>query len=230
MQQKQISLIVPVYNEVELIPRFLKDLKKLEGIAEIIFVDGGSKDASIQLLKAAGFFVISSEKGRSLQLHAGALAAKQDYLLFLHIDVQLPPEIRSVLLEAIQQETKLANFSLRFDWSHWFLYLNAQFSRFTASPFQFGDQGLLISKSLYFELGGFNTQLQMMEGNDLIKRAKKKTSLIKLRASLTVSARKYRKIGPFRLQFIYIRIYLLKQLGYSDQYLSDKFAPVLSSN
>lgn len=230
MKEKQISIIVPLLNEEYFVPRFLKELEKLKGIAEPIFVDGGSQDKSVQLLKEAGYLVVNAEKGRSIQMNTGAEQASTAHYLFVHIDVQFPKNISTVLEQAIEKKIKLANFKLQFDWKHWFLNFNAMFSRFTANPFQYGDQGLFISQSLFQKIGAYDTSLLLMEGNDLIKRAKKHTQLVKLPAYLNVSARKYKEIGPYKLQFLYIWIYLLKQLGYSDMLLLEKYRNVLSTD
>jgi glycosyltransferase involved in cell wall biosynthesis len=64
---------------------------------EVIVVDGHSSDQTAQLDRAAGARVILANKGRGAQLHAGALAATGEVLLFLHADARLPPEARNAL-------------------------------------------------------------------------------------------------------------------------------------
>ena len=102
-----ISVIVPVYNEVALVQPFVKNLERLEGRCEIIFVDGGSSDGTRAVLREAEaesggkIRFLESSKGRGMQMNIGAEAANGDILFFLHIDAELPEhpveEILSVM-------------------------------------------------------------------------------------------------------------------------------------
>ena len=91
-----ISVVLPVLNEAERIGAALSALSKLTGLAEVIVVDGGSSDQTPELVRAhpstrTGLTrMLQAERGRALQMNAGARAARSAVLLFLHADVRLP--------------------------------------------------------------------------------------------------------------------------------------------
>lgn len=130
---------------------------------EIIFVDGGSIDGTKEAIKERGYQVIESPQGRGYQLHAGALMAQGQYLLFLHADSYF---IESPLGEVIRlcQESQLGAFSLQFDPNSLLLRTIAWGSNWRVKHrnIAFGDQGICILKETYLELGGF-PQIPIME-------------------------------------------------------------------
>ena len=162
-------------------------------------------------------------------MNLGANTATNDYLLFMQANVVLPENFRSTIESTIANKTSLANFKLRFDWDHWFLKANASFCRFSWNSFQFGDQGLLIENSLFNRLGGYNNQVLLAEGNELLRRARKYTNFMKLDAFLVVSARKYKKHGVYKLQLYYIIIYVLIRFGLSKKTIMKIYLKLLKS-
>ena len=88
--RRQISIIVPVFNEAALIRPFLQHLRERAPGAEIIVADGGSSDGTDQL--AAGFCdrLVASDRGRARQMNTGARAARGEILWFVHVDAKLP--------------------------------------------------------------------------------------------------------------------------------------------
>lgn len=220
MNKHSCCIIIPVLNESTQLESLLDLLSPLKREFEIIFVDGGSKDSSVEFIRSQGYHCIESPKGRAKQMNLGASKSKSKYLLFLHADVSWGFNMK-VLLERLNDDSiQLANFRLQFDWSHWFLVLNAAFSKFRATPFQFGDQGLWISRDIFNKLQGFDESFEILEDNDIIKRAKQYSPLLKLHHKLIVSARKYRKYGPFKLQCFYYYLYLKYWIGVPIQKLN----------
>ena len=211
-----LSIIIPVLNEEQFLPRLLSQLETIPN-SFIIIVDGGSTDQTLSITeKSSARLIRSPKKGRSVQLNAGAQAAKGDYMLFLHADVVLPENFSSCIEAFMKQGGSLANFQLEFDWGHWLLKFSAFFTCFRLNSLQFGDQGLLICSKLFDEIGGYDEAKQLLEDQDLIRRATKKVKLTKLPTKLIVSARKYRQYGAIYLQFTYCIIYLCYRLKFSD--------------
>jgi len=217
---RKIALIIPVLNEEGYLPKLLEQLRNQQNL-EIVVVDGGSEDRSMLLAKKYPLKLCQSEKsGRSTQLNLGAKESKDaDYYLFLHADVLLPSDFFEKVNQFIDQKHKLGNFRLQFDENHWFLHLNAFFTRFKLTCFQFGDQGLLIECNLFNQVGGYDENRSLVEGQDIIRRAKKIARFKKIPAVLSVSARKYRQYGYFYLQFCYLIIYILYRLNQEDETL-----------
>lgn len=215
---KRITIIIPVLNEEKLLPHLLDQLAKMPEF-KVLVIDGGSTDQTIEIAKKYPVEIaVSPLSGRSVQMNFGAaLATESDFLLFLHADIHLPNNFSRQLKQFMERGGQLANFRLAFDHSHWFLKVNAFFTRFRANCFQFGDQGLLISEKLFRQIGGYDANRSLIEGQEILSRARKNAKFEKLDATLLVSARKYLRFGIFYLQFCYFVIYLMDRLGFSDE-------------
>jgi len=86
----KISIIIPTINEANNLPLLLSDLSNIQKDGEIIIVDCGSEDKTIDIANIYGAKVfISKEKNRGLQLDMGANNSKGDWLIFLHADTRL---------------------------------------------------------------------------------------------------------------------------------------------
>lgn len=99
---KKLSLVVPVYYEQEVILQFLKETKeeldKLPIVYEYIFVDDGSKDKTVEIIKNQAklderikLVVFSYNHGKASAISAAITHASGDYLLYMDPDLQDPP-------------------------------------------------------------------------------------------------------------------------------------------
>src|SRR5205814_10118239 len=86
----RVSVIIPALNEERHIDATLRAVGPTL-CHEVIVVDGGSTDSTVQRAKDAGATVLASNPGRARQMNAGAATAKGAALLFLHADTLLPP-------------------------------------------------------------------------------------------------------------------------------------------
>ncbi len=167
-QHHVISVIVPIYEEVTVLPKFLETLKNLNDRCEVIFVDGGSKDGTLDLLKEAvqssngQYRLISSKKGRGPQLNVGAEAANGDVLFFLHVDSELPEKPVEEILSVMENHS-VGCFGITFRSRHFFMWTNKVISnRRAAKGIVFGDQGLFIRRDVFLAAGMF-PEIPIME-------------------------------------------------------------------
>jgi len=86
--QERISVVIPALDAAETLPAALAPLRT-PMVGEVIVVDGGSRDATLDIAREMGARVVTAPRGRGSQLAAGAAAAAGDWLLFLHADCRL---------------------------------------------------------------------------------------------------------------------------------------------
>ena len=98
----RLSIIMPVLDEGEGIAGALDALAELRALGvEVIVVDGGSHDATVQRARLRADQVLSAPRGRALQMNVGAAKANGDVLLFLHADTRLPGEAERLVLDGL---------------------------------------------------------------------------------------------------------------------------------
>ena len=191
-----LTIVIPVLNAAAGLGSCLA---ALEGADEIIVVDGGSIDGSTEIANRSGAHVITAPRGRGTQLLRGGQAARGDWLLFLHADTQLGAGWRAAVAAHIAVAPECAGyFDLRLDAAAWQARVieRGVALRAWALGLPYGDQGLLISRRLYDELGGFRP-LALMEDVDLVRRIGRHR-LRRLAAPALTSADRWRRDGWIR--------------------------------
>ena len=218
-----ISIVIPTYNEAGSIGKTLSRLWSSPGkefIKEIIIVDGGSSDETLNIAKQHfARTIIIKKRQRATQLNAGAAAATAEILFFLHADSEPEKDFISKITNAINNNYHCGCFRLLFDTSHWFLSANAWFTRFNINAFRFGDQGLFVTKKVFNKSSGFNEKLVVMEDQEIIHRLKKFSKFKVIDGYVTTSARKYIKHGVYKTQGTFFVIWLFYYLGMSQKNL-----------
>ena len=158
----KISIIIPVYNEEKTIEKLQEQLEDLKDKCEILFVDGGSTDRTLELIRQE-YTVIQGFKGRAVQMNEGAKRSTGDILLFLHCDSELPErplaEIRRVM-----KDHAAGCFGIAFHSRNFFMWTCKVISnhRIKDRKVMFGDQGIFVDRDLFFEAGMF-PELPIME-------------------------------------------------------------------
>jgi rSAM/selenodomain-associated transferase 2 len=218
-----ITLIIPALNEAAAIRQtIMTSLERLRG-ARILVADGGSTDDTCAIAATAGADVLNTARGRGVQCHAGALAATSEWLLFLHADTTLPPNAEAVAARFIASaDARIATFRLRFDQPGWFLRACCAFTRFDSVFTRFGDQGILIRRAFYHELGGF-PPWPLFEDVALLQQARRRTRIHSLPAAVTTSARRFEAHGHLRQQWLNARLILRYLGGTSPQVLAEAY-------
>ncbi len=218
----EISIIVPTYNEEIVIGDLLNFIEtEIRGHqVEIIISDAGSTDNTAkEITSRTARFIISPKRGRAAQMNHGATKAIGDVFYFLHAD-SIPP--RGFLLDikqAISQGHLSGCYRLRFDNKHWFLKASAWFTRFNVNCFRFGDQSLFVSRDLFHELKGYEEDHIVLEDQEIIYRLKARTKFKVIPRYITTSARKYLQNNPYRLQYVFFRIWLNYYFGKPQEQL-----------
>ena len=195
----KISIIIPTINEANNLPLLLSDLSIVKREGEIIIVDCGSEDKTIDLANIYGAKVFKSkEKNRGLQLDMGANNSSGDWLIFLHADTRLTHDwfrkINSVL-----KKNKNYIYYFKFKINHKkiiyrVLEILVNFrSQYFKKPY--GDQGLIIHRTTYFKNNGYR-KIPLMEDVDFVSRLSKK-DLKQLNLPIFTSSRKWERTNIF---------------------------------
>ncbi len=218
-----ISVIIPTYNEAGHIKATLQKLWLYDEsnlIKEIIIVDGGSTDATVEQAAAESVkVVVCPNKGRAAQMNYGASLAAEKILYFLHADTIPPPAFSTDIVQALGNGFMAGCYMLSFDYNHWFLKANCWFSRFDVDAIRFGDQSLFVTKEKFTEAGGFCEKHMVLEDQQFIKRLKKITKFIVIKKPVITSARKYLENGIYKTQGIFFIIYFMYSFGFSQKKL-----------
>ena len=203
MLTKEISIIIPTFNEEETISQCLDTVIDIPGI-EVIVADGGSTDRTVEIVEQhRDVKVVTSIMGRSLQMNKGAESSGGGILLFLHADCVLPREEIINVQNVFGGSSFVGGaFKIRL-LSDKFLYriiekgINFR-SKFFKLPY--GDQGLFVKRSVFEELGGFR-EMPNCEDLDFICRLKKQGEIIILDERISSSIRRWRNHGILRTSF-----------------------------
>jgi rSAM/selenodomain-associated transferase 2 len=207
----QFSVIIPVYNEENIIRQQIQNIRSLLD-AEIIVVDGGSTDTTQQIVKKENVILIPSRKGRGSQFAEGVKYATNDPLLFLHADTRLPPDASTKLTEFFLDENKkIGAFTIKFEPTTLILDLIAPASRIDSLLTTFGDQCIFTRKHFYEKIGGFPDWL-LFEDVYILQKARKLAKVHKLRGPVISSSRRFQKDGV--IPQLALNIWLMLQYLY----------------
>jgi len=192
-----LSIVIPTLNSANLIsPTLLSLSEGIEAnlIKELIISDGNSTDDIKKLSNEIGAVFIKGQKGRGIQLHRGAMKATGKWILFIHSDTVLPSGWAIEFLKHIKNQENAGYCKLSFDDPSLMAKLMSFGANLRSSIFKlpYGDQGLLISKKLYNEIGGY-PDLPLMEDVAIVKLLKKKIQLVPV--TIKTSAFKYKRDG-----------------------------------
>lgn len=197
---RQLSIIIPVFNESRIINATLVHLSDLtfSGSLEIIVVDGNPSGSTINAITSSGIRKIIGSKGRGSQMNTGAAAASGDVLLFLHADTLLSHDALDQIIIAFQQHDIVGGaFDLEIKSKKRIFRLIERAasirSRLTRIPY--GDQAIFLKKSFFDQIGSFK-DIPIMEDVELMQRVKKAGKKIKfIPRKVRTAARRWEKEG-----------------------------------
>lgn len=215
---RDVSIVIPVLNEADRLPGLLARLAPWRDRAEVLVVDGGSHDGTLEAARAAGWVrVLSAAPGRARQMNAGAAAAAGDLLLFLHADVSLPATALDDIRAALADPGVVGGrFDVRLDgrgpiYRVVEVFMNLR-SRWTG--IWTGDQAIFVHRAVFERLGGF-PEIPLMEDVEFTRRLKREGPGACLRARVLASARKWEREGPVRTILLMWALRFLYWIGVS---------------
>lgn len=199
-ERPTLSVIIPALNEGGNIGATIDSLTKggIKCRYDIVVVDGGSTDATIEQASGRGADIVNSDPGRGVQLAAGGRKAKGQWFLFLHADTALAAgwydEVEAFMHDdAHFRHAGVFSFRLEDDSpaaTVLEVIVNLR-TRVLALPY--GDQCLLINRDFYHDLHGY-APLAIMEDVDIIRRIGRARLHVFKTCAIT-SADKYRRDG-----------------------------------
>ncbi len=211
MEMMKLSVVIPTLDAA---PHLADCLERMKEADEIIVVDGGSSDTTVPIAERFGARIVMAPKGRGIQLAAGAEAARGDWLLFLHADT-LPGRGWPAAVQAHVDACpgKAACFRFRLAERAWQARAieRGVAARVALLGLPYGDQGLLVSRSLYGEAGGYRA-LPLMEDVDLVRRIGRRR-LALLGEDAFTSGERWRRDGWLRRSVRNLACLTLYRLG-----------------
>ncbi|WP_290518040.1 TIGR04283 family arsenosugar biosynthesis glycosyltransferase [Alcanivorax sp.] len=195
----RVSVIVPVLNEADTLAESLTRLRTaLADDDELIVVDGGSVDHSIDIARQLADTVLTSDQGRSFQMNAGAVCARGVWLWFIHADTVLNARHREALGSLVSR-TLWGRFDVRLSQPRPLFRVIAFMMNWRSrlTGIATGDQALFVRRDVFREQGGFPEQ-PLMEDIALSRRLRALARPACLRPPVITSSRRWERHGAWR--------------------------------
>jgi rSAM/selenodomain-associated transferase 2 len=221
-----LSIIVPVLDEAAIIAAALAALApyRVRG-AEIIVVDGGSRDATVEAARPFADRILGAPRGRGSQMNAGAAAAHGGVLVFLHADTRLPPEADHLILRALERSSRVwGRFDVTIAGRSRLLRVVAAMMnlRSRLTGIATGDQAMFVTREAFARAGGFPA-IPLMEDIVLSRRLKRIGKPACLAARVTTSGRRWDRDGVVRTIISMWRLRLAFFLGAKPARLARRY-------
>ena len=222
-----LSIIIPTLNEAHSIGATLDAVAEVRGHTEVIVVDGGSLDGTVEIARGRGARVIRGERGRGAQMHAGASAAHGEALWFLHADTLPPADSAVRIFEALKEHAVVGgNFDVRFDGAgRAARFLTWLYPRLRKLGLCYGDSAVFVRREDYERAGGFQP-FPIFEDLDLIRKLRRRGRIVHLSATVITSSRRFEG-QSFALTFArWAALQGLYWVGVHPRTLGRLYAPV----
>ena len=222
----KLSIIMPVLNEGEDIAAALDALSTLRSLGtEVMVVDGGSRDATIQRARLRADRVIAAPPGRGPQMNAGAEKASGDVLLFLHVDTRLPADADHVVLNGLERSGRVwGRFDVEIEGRSpllvviaWMMNLRSRLTGIAT-----GDQAMFVRREVFERVGGF-PPIPLMEDVALSRTLKRVSPPLCLREQVVTSGRRWEKGGVLHTVVLMWRLRLAYFFGADPKELARRY-------
>ena len=222
----RLSIVVPVFNEAATLRAALAPLASLRTAGhELIVVDGGSSDGTQAIAQSLvdqqlADQVVLAPRGRAAQMNAGAALARNEILLFLHVDTQLPTNADRMVMGAIDAGARWGRFDVTIVGRSRGLVMVAALMNWRSrlTGIATGDQAVFVRRDVFRAVGGFPA-IALMEDVALAHTLKKHSRPACLHATVATSGRRWDKNGLWRTIFLMWRLRAAYALGASPDRL-----------
>lgn len=222
----RLSVIIPALNEAAVIESLLSSLQSLRGQSvELILVDGGSRDATVDLARPLVDQLIESPPGRAVQMNAGARSAEGEVFWFLHADSLVTARHGEAIIACLRQSAA--------GWGRFDITLSGRQRllrvvelminlRSCLTGIATGDQGIFVRRGLFQAVGGF-AELPLMEDIQLSSRLRRRGRPLCLRPRLVTSSRRWEERGILRTILLMWQLRLAYALGIDPVWLAKRY-------
>lgn len=226
MSTAPLSVVIPARNESRRLPLLLSDLAQAPAqlIACTVVVDGGSSDGTPALADRAGAQLLRTAASRGRQLQVGIAATTSPWLLLLHADARLPQGWSAAIERALLCEPAAWYFDLAVQGDGTGLRVLELAVRLRSwlRQLPYGDQGLLLPRSLLERSGGMPA-LDLMEDLALIQQLQPLTRLRRLGLAIQVDGRRWREHGVLGTAWRNAQLRRAWRRGHSPEELARRY-------
>lgn len=221
-----LSVIIPTFNEELTINKTLDALSRLVNVDEIIVVDGGSSDATVELVQTHRqlkkiHLVKFHEANRGKQFHEGTRYANGDIYWFLPADTRPVQGCGRQIKQFMRYEEVVGgNFRVNFEGDNrlakFFTKLYPHLRSFSLVS---GDSAIFVRADVYKRIGGFK-QVPILEDVDLIRRLSKIGRFVNIELTVSVSAQRFKDRSFYRTVFGWAGLQSLYWIGVPPRYIA----------
>jgi len=224
-----VSLIIPVLDEGRALPLLIEKLGQLDPApGEIVAVDGGSSDASPDIVRKAGWRLIEAPRGRASQINAGVRAAAGELVCVLHADTLPPPDAIAVIETVLaDRRVALAGFTplIRGEKIRWGTsfhnWIKTWYAPLLFRPhlflkgvrLLFGDHAMFFRRDDFLEVGGCDPGMPVMEDADLCIKLARLGRVKLVPRFISTSDRRIAAWGPVKANWIYLKVGVMWAFG-----------------